>query len=50
MLMAKLAFEDHPELAAEATLAVLLGSVISMTIGAAIAQSRAKYYRRLQNQ
>ena len=50
MLMAKLAFEDHPELAAEATLAVLLGSVISMTIGAAIAQSRAKHYRKLQNQ
>ena len=50
MLMAKLAFEDHPQLAAEATLAVLLGSVISMTIGAAIAQSRAKHYRKLQNQ
>lgn len=50
MLMAKLAFEDHPELAAEATLAVLLGSVISMTIGAAIAQSRAKHYRKIQNQ
>ena len=50
MLMAKLAFEDHPKLAAEATLAVLLGSVISMTIGAAIAQSRAKHYRKLQNQ
>ena len=50
MLMAKLAFEDHPELAAEATLAVLLGSIISMTVGAAIAQSRAKHYRRLANQ
>lgn len=50
MLMAKLAFEDHPQLAAEATLAVLLGSVISMTIGAAIAQSRAKHYRKIQNQ
>ena len=50
MLMAKLAFEDHPQLAAEATLAVLLGSVISMTIGAAVAQSRSKHYRKLQNQ
>ena len=50
MLMAKLAFEDYPELAAEATLAVLLGSVISMTIGAAVAQSRSKHYRKLQNQ
>lgn len=50
LLMAKLAFEDHPEYMAEATLAVLLGSVISMTIGAFIAQSRAKHYRKLQNQ
>ena len=50
MLMAKLAFEDHPQLAAEATLAVLLGSVISMTIGASIAQSRSKHYRKIENQ
>ena len=50
LLMAKLAFEDHPELAAEATLAVILGSVISMLIGAAIAQSRARHYRKLQAQ
>jgi NhaA family Na+:H+ antiporter len=50
LLMAKLAFEDHPEYIAESTLAVLLGSVISMTIGAFIAQSRAKHYRKLQNQ
>jgi Na+/H+ antiporter NhaA len=48
--MAKLAFGDHPELAAEATLAVILGSVISMVIGAAIAQSRARHYRKLQAQ
>ena len=48
--MAKLAFEDYLVLAAEATLGVILGSVISMTIGAVIAQSRARYYRRLQNQ
>ena len=50
LLMAKLAFEDHPELAAEATLAVILGSVISMVIGAAIAQSRARHYRKVQAQ
>jgi Na+:H+ antiporter, NhaA family len=50
LLMAKLAFEDHPELATEATLAVILGSVISMVIGAAIAQSRARHYRKLQAQ
>jgi len=50
LLMAKLAFEDHPELAAEATLAVILGSVISMVIGAAISQSRARHYRKVQAQ
>ena len=50
LLMAKLAFEDHPELAAEATLAVILGSVISMLIGAGLAQSRARHYRKLQAQ
>lgn len=50
LLMAKLAFEDHPELAAEATLAVILGSVMSMVIGAAIAQSRARHYRKIQAQ
>ncbi len=48
--MAKLAFEDNPELAAEATLAVILGSVISMLIGAFIAQSRARHYRKTQPQ
>ncbi len=50
LLMAKLAFEEHPELAAEATLAVILGSVISMFIGALVSQSRARHYRKLQNQ
>lgn len=49
LLMAKLAFEDLPELAAEATLAVILGSVISMVIGALLSQSRARYYRKLGN-
>jgi NhaA family Na+:H+ antiporter len=49
LLMAKLAFEDLPELAAEATLAVILGSIISMVIGALLSQSRARHYRRLQN-
>lgn len=50
LLMAKLAFEDSPELAAEATLAVILGSVISMLIGATLAQARGRYYRKLLNQ
>ncbi len=50
LLMSKLAFESHPDLAAEATLAVILGSVISMLIGASIAQSRARHYRKIQSQ
>ena len=50
LLMAKLAFEDRPELAAEATLAVILGSVISMLIGAGLAQSRVRHYRKLHAQ
>ncbi len=50
LLMAKLAFEDHPELAAEATLAVILGSVISMFVGALLSQSRGRYYKKLQAQ
>lgn len=50
LLMAKLAFEDSPEIAAEATLAVILGSVISMMIGAALAQARGKHYRKMQGQ
>ncbi len=50
LLMAKLAFEDSPEIAAEATLAVILGSVMSMMIGAALAQARGKHYLKLQGQ
>ncbi len=50
LLMSKLAFEDYPDLAAEATLAVILGSVISMMIGAVVAQSRGRYYRKQASQ
>ena len=50
LLMAKLAFADYPDLAAEATLAVILGSVISMLIGAFIAQFRARHYRKMHAQ
>jgi NhaA family Na+:H+ antiporter len=50
LLMAKLAFEDSPEIAAEATMAVILGSVVSMLIGATLAQARGRHYRRLQGQ
>jgi NhaA family Na+:H+ antiporter len=45
LLMTNLAFKDSPVILAEATLAVILGSIASMTIGAWLAQSRAKYYR-----
>ena len=45
LLMTNLAFKDNPQILAEATLAVLLGSIASMSIGAWLAQSRAKHYR-----
>lgn len=47
LLMANLAFADDPTALAEATLAVILGSLSSMVIGAAIAQHRGRYYRKL---
>lgn len=50
LLMTKLAFEDHPQLMAEGTLAVLLGSVISMTLGAWLAQLRGRHYRKIRAQ
>ncbi len=49
LLMAKLAFEDSPEIAAEATMAVLFGSVVSMLIGSALAQARGRHYGRIQS-
>jgi NhaA family Na+:H+ antiporter len=48
LLMANLAFADNTEILAEATLAVILGSLSSMTIGAALAQLRGRHYRRLK--
>ena len=45
LLMTNLAFQNDAQILAEATLAVILGSIASMTIGAWLAQSRAKYYR-----
>jgi len=50
LLMAKLAFEDSPEIAAEATMAVLFGSVVSMLLGSAIALTRGRHYSRIQSQ
>jgi NhaA family Na+:H+ antiporter len=48
LLMANLAFANNESALAEATLAVILGSLASMTIGAAIAQQRGSHYRRLR--
>ena len=48
LLMANLAFADNESALAEATLAVILGSLASMTIGAAIARQRGAHYRRLR--
>jgi Na+:H+ antiporter, NhaA family len=47
LLMANLAFESDKFLLAEATMAVLVGSLMSMGIGAAIVQKRANYYKKL---
>ena len=48
LLMANLAFADNESALAEATLAVILGSLASMAIGAAIAQQRGAHYRKLR--
>lgn len=48
LLMANLAFADNQNALAEATLAVILGSLVSMSIGAAISQQRAAHYRKLR--
>ena len=48
LLMANLAFATNETALAEATLAVILGSLASMTIGAVIAQQRGAYYRKLR--
>jgi NhaA family Na+:H+ antiporter len=45
LLMTNLAFKGSEQILAEATLAVILGSIASMTVGAWLAQSRAKFYR-----
>ncbi len=47
LLMTKLSFEQNPEVMAEATLAVILGSLISMAIGGVLASLRGKHYKRL---
>lgn len=46
LLMTQLAFENHPQLLAEATIAVVIGSLLSMGLGSVLVSNRAKHYRR----
>lgn len=48
LLMTNLAFESIPEIRAEATLAVIVGSLLSLAFGASLAQVRGRHYARLQ--
>jgi NhaA family Na+:H+ antiporter len=48
LLMNELAFAGRPEVADEGTLAVLLGSSISIVLAAVLVSSLARYYRRLR--
>jgi Na+/H+ antiporter NhaA len=45
--MTKLAFQAMPEIKAEATLAVIVGSLISLAVGALLSQVRGKHYSKL---
>ncbi|MEP6478456.1 MAG: Na+/H+ antiporter NhaA [Rhodoglobus sp.] len=47
LLMNELAFADHPEIANEGTLAVLIASVIAALIGVVLTLARARHYRSL---
>lgn len=46
LLMTNLAFESIPEIRAEATLAVIIGSLISLAFGAYLAQVRGRHYQK----
>ena len=46
LLMTNLAFESIPEIKAEATLAVIVGSLLSLAFGAYLSQLRGKYYSK----
>ena len=50
MLMTNLAFESIPEIRAEATLAVIVGSLASLAFGAYLAQLRVRHYKKTANQ
>lgn len=47
LLMTNLAFENIPEIRAEATLAVIVGSLLSLTFGAYLSQLRGRYYGKI---
>ena len=47
LLMTKLAFESMPEIKAEATLAVIVGSLLSLAFGAYLSQLRGRHYAKL---
>ena len=46
LLMTNLAFESIPEIKAEATLAVIVGSLLSLAFGAYLAQLRGRHYAK----
>lgn len=46
LLMTNLAFESIPEIKAEATLAVIVGSLLSLAFGAYLAQLRGRHYTK----
>ncbi|MEK9577750.1 MAG: Na+/H+ antiporter NhaA, partial [Aquiluna sp.] len=46
LLMSNLAFSELPQVLAEATLAVITGSLLAMAFGAWLAQSRGRYYMK----
>ncbi|CAB4546861.1 unannotated protein [freshwater metagenome] len=50
LLMTKLAFESMPEIRAEATLAVIVGSLLSLAFGAYLSQLRGRHYAKLAKQ
>lgn len=49
LLMTNLAFEALPEIKAEATLAVIVGSLISLAFGAYLSQIRGRHYAKHGN-
>ncbi|MGO1847685.1 MULTISPECIES: Na+/H+ antiporter NhaA [unclassified Microbacterium] len=50
LLLSRLAFAEHPLVADEAVLGVLIGSFISLIIAAFLVSGRARHYRRLAAQ